>query len=435
MKPSSKCVGTAKRSVRVRRAAPALTLLGIVLGLAGCVHAPRWAAQRDVTPELVARVLDEPAAVDRDISPAEIPEIPVRTNLRPCCAFGTELQARLGPVPIPFFTLDNIIGVNELGPHKYDSGAFSTSGSSTKNAFTTENNAMVYTCRGGFIDTAHVRDYADWTLFWAATIGRASQTGATVELPSEGGARRVHIRPLPPELLQRYGLRRLAVSLAQWISFQLSVWHEIATAYGWSAIDLYPEYVSAFSPEDLYSNLLGIKIAGGMLFYAGTAETDSLYDQNMDRWLPMTLSYLHPVSGDAGAAAAKLVDGVWWDSHARLPDPHLVLRRALNDGEEIVPWLVSQAYDSSEMRQWLQRACGGAEHPLILRRRHSLHGVNFSELLTLEIDVAVPDPFPFPRPGSNRITQEDFPAVIDAVHQDFVRKLGPDVDRRERRMG
>jgi len=56
-------------------------------------------------------------------------------------------------------------------------------------------------------------------------------------------------------------------------------------------------------------------------------------------------------------------------------------------------------------------------------------------LLTLEIDVDVPDPFPFPRPGSNRITQEDFPAVIDAVHQDFVRKLGPDVGRHERNVG
>ena len=414
---------------------PVVGITGVAIALVGCVHAPKWAAQRDATPDLIARVLDEPSAIDRGISPGEIPEIPVRANLRPCCAFGTDLQARLGPVPIPFFTLDNIIGVDELGPHKYDSGAFATSGSSTKNAFTSENNAMVYTCRGGFIDIAHVRDYADWTLFWSAAIGRASETGATVELPSEGGARRVVIRPLPRELIERDGLRRIVVNLAQWTAFQLSIWHEIATAYGWSAIDLYPEYVSAFSPEDLYSNLLGVKIAGGLLSYAGTAETDSLYDQNMDRWLPMTLTYLHAVSGDAGKTAATLVDGVWWNSHARLPDPHLVLRRGVSVGDQIAPWLVSQAYDSPEMRRWLDQACGGAEHPLVLRRRHSLHGVRFSDLVTFEVDVDVPDPFPFPRAGSHLITQADFPAIIEAVRQDFVSKLGPDVDRPDRRAG
>ena len=263
---------------------------------------------------------------------------------------------------MPFFSIGNIIDVDELGPHTYDAGAFSVEGSSQTNAFTIENNGLIYTCRGGFIDTAHVRDYADWTLFWAATIARASVTGATVDLPAEGGARRVIIRPLPAELIDRYGLRRTVISMAQWLAFQLSIWHEIATAYGWATIDLYPEYVSAFSPEDLYSNLLGIKIAGGLLMQSDSAATDSLYDQNMDRWLQATLRYLQPVSAAAGKAAMYLVDGVWWDSKARLPDPRLVLRRNFDVGPEITPWLISRAYQLAGddrvggPRMWRQRA-------------------------------------------------------------------------------
>jgi hypothetical protein len=405
--------------------------LGVVTLLAGCISAPKWMAQRLVTPDMVAGVLGEGSRLDHDIIPAEVPEVPVRTHLRPCCAFGTHLQASLGPVPVPFFSLGNIIGLENVGPHKYDSGALSIRGSSRKNTFAKENNGLIYTCRGGFIDTAHVRDYADWTIFWATAIARAADTGTTIELPAEGGKRRVQIRPIPRDLRERYGLRRVAVHLAQWVAFQLSVWHEISTAYGDAAIEFYPEYVSAFSPEDLYSNLLGIKMAGGLILGRGAVATDSLYDQNVDAWLHETLLYLHPVSVEAGEAAARLVDGVWWDSKARLPDPRLVLRRNSDLGEEISPWLISRAYSSLEMQEWIDRECGGVQNPVVLQMPESVPGVKFSDLLTLEIDVDVPDPFPFPREGSHRITQEDFPAVMQSLRERIVRFLGPDANRPE----
>jgi len=324
------------------------------------------------------------------------------------------------------------MSVDALGLHNYDSGAFSVEGSSAKNSFSSEGNGLVYTCRGGFIDTAHVRDYADWTLFWAMTIARSSVTGATIELPPEGGRRRVIIRPLPHELIERDGLRLAVIGLAQWIAFQLSVWHEIATAYGWASIDLYPEYVSAFSPEDLYSNLLGIKIASGILTQSDSAAAESLYDEDMDLWLQTTLRYLQPVSAAAGEAAAYLVDGVWWDSKARLPNPRLVLRRNLDAGNEITPWQISRAYSSPQMTAWIDKECGGSARPLILRYGTAAHAVQYADLLTLEIDVDVPDPFPFPRPGSPQITQADFPAIIEAVRAKAVTFLGPGSDRPER---
>jgi len=397
--------------------------------LSGCVHAPQWQVLKGVSPDLVAQVLEKPGVMSQELRPEDVPVLPVRVHLRPCCAFGTHLKASLGPVPVPLFSMGNIRSVDELGPHKYDSGAFSIQGSSKKNAFHGENNGLVYTCRGGFIDTAHVRDYADWTVFWAATIARLSVTGGTVELPPEGGTRRVTIRPLPASIVERYGLRRSAIALAQWLAFQLSVWHEIATAYGFASVEFYPEYVSAFSPEDLYSNLLGIKIAGGMLMQTGSVATDSLYDQNMDRWLQATLQYLEPVPVGAGTEAMYLVDGVWWNSKARLPDFHLVARRNLEAGLAITPWQISRAYSSPEMTAWVDQECGGSERPLILRRAESADGIQFADFVTFAINVDVKDPFPFPRAGSTEITQADFPAIIEAVRQKVIRALGPGSDQ------
>jgi len=79
-----------------------------------------------------------------------------------------------------------------------------------------------------------------------------------------GATRRVVLRPPPRDLLEHLGRLRLAISLAQWAAYQLSIWHEIITWYGWSSLRGGSEEASAFSPEDLYSNLVGIRIAGGV---------------------------------------------------------------------------------------------------------------------------------------------------------------------------
>ena len=182
--------------------------------LAGCAHAPTWMVQRDVTVEDVARVLDEPSATERPLTPSDIPAIPVRVGLRPCCAFGVKLGASIGPIPVPFFSLSNIIGLDQVGPHTYDAEPFSTSGSSKKDAFMErEQRAPLHLPRRLHRHRARARQRRLRRCSWSATIARASLTGATIELPSEGGARRLHLRPLPPDLVERYGLRRVAISV------------------------------------------------------------------------------------------------------------------------------------------------------------------------------------------------------------------------------
>ena len=72
--------------------------------------------------------------------------------------------------------------------------------------------------------------------------------------------------------------------MAQWIGFQLSIWHEIATWFGWSWTKTFPETASSFSPEDLYSNVLGVKLFAALV-PRSSARTEYLYNDTVDNWL------------------------------------------------------------------------------------------------------------------------------------------------------
>ena len=255
-----------------------------------------------------------------------VPRVPIPNKLRPCCAFGTQLGVSVGPMPVPGFQLANVIDLDSLGLHNYDNGLLSVGKSQTGNLIKTEKNGLVYACRGGFIDTAHLRDYADWMLFLSTWVARHVEEGAVVELAKEGGSRRIALEPVDADLLDAHGLRAVSVAFADWLAFRLSIWHEIATWYGWSAIELFPERGSAFSPEDLYSNILGVKIARSILEVGG-ASSEALFNQNMDRWIRASLNELGAVDAGTGHTVMVALDGQWWDSQVRLPAPELIRRR------------------------------------------------------------------------------------------------------------
>ncbi|EHJ5083842.1 DUF4056 domain-containing protein, partial [Salmonella enterica subsp. enterica serovar 47:z4,z23:-] len=87
-----------------------------------------------------------------------MPPQPLPKGLRPCCAFGYDLHAELLGLPVPFYQLNNIVTVDSLGHHQYNDHLYS--GVANLIGLSGENNGIVYTLRGGFIDTAHVRDTA-----------------------------------------------------------------------------------------------------------------------------------------------------------------------------------------------------------------------------------------------------------------------------------
>lgn len=84
-------------------------------------------------------------------------------SLRPCCAFGYDLHVRAIGVPIPVYQIGNVLTLDTLR-HRYNDSAPL---GAVKNlvGLSEEENGLIYTRRGGFIDIAHVRDTADNTFY------------------------------------------------------------------------------------------------------------------------------------------------------------------------------------------------------------------------------------------------------------------------------
>ncbi len=409
----------------------AIALAGMACSLAlACASPPRWRADDKPNELDTAFLFTERGAsgLFREMRASEIPVIPVRSHLRPCCAFGAQLRAKLGPVPIPRYCIGNVLGPRDLGEHVYDSGVVQIGSRVDEGGLVhSERNGLVYTCRGGFIDIAHVRDYADWAIFLATSVARNLEAGLDMPLPDEAGLRRVRVQPFEPEIVERVGRRAIAIELGQWLAFQLSIWHEIATWFGWATISAFPEKVSAFSPEDLYSNLIGVRIAAAIASQR-TARDEPLYNRSVDEWLNRVLAYLGAVPADVGRDAMRSVDGLWWDSTARLPDPALVLRRNLSVDSSLSPWLVPAGRMSAE----LVRSCGGAPEALPIANPDSIGGQPFSDRASLVIEVseelAGQQPF---RSLGGRLSERDFAAILEFIRVRNRAEFGTGANRPE----
>ena len=148
---------------------------------------------------------------------------------------------------------------------------------------------------------------------------------------------------------------------------------------------MFPERASAFSPEDLYSNALGARLAGGVVALR-QATTDRTYERTMDRWTREALEELGALDAGLGMAAADEVDGIWWDSGRRVPDPGLVLRRSFDVGTVVEPWTVGRS--GARARSWEAAHCPEGAEPLPLRISERLGEVRFAEVARLEIRPA-----------------------------------------------
>jgi len=387
------------------------TALVVAVAGSGCARFTAWRG------DPVSSV----SALDGDLTPP--------SSLRPCCAFGDAQRLDLGPVPVPGVELENVVGLPDLGEHQYDNGPAPIGSDDERPVFETERNGLLYTCRGGFIDTAHVRDYADWTVFFTAQIGRRLDDGGVIALSDEGGQRLVRVKAVPPAVVQRIGRRPLVVALARWTAFQLSVWHEISTWCGWSSSSVFPETSSAFSPEDIYSNLLGASMAAEIL-RAEHARSEADYNKSMDVWLRATLTSLDVVPPSTTRAVLDALDQRWWDSTKRLPARELVIRRNLDVTDPLLPWLLPPGVGPATLQHELERRCPPGAGPEPLALPAALDGVRFADVVTLVVrpEDSLVEHVPFVRKGSE-LTQRDFPAVLEVLREEAVRDFGKDATR------
>lgn len=308
--------------------------------------------------------------------------------IRICCAFG----ANIGYAGIPFAKRNDITSVDAIGPHKYMGDS-------------RENNGLVYTHRGGFLDLGHLRDCADWTAYLYNLIQACKEDSSlsSIHLGFEGGSKSLLLK-LPKELCDDE-----VAELAAKIAYDESVWHEISTWFGARYVPLLPERYSSFSPEDIYSNLMGTHLA------IQAIESDMDYDEAMTFYLNKMLKDLDVVSTwDDTFNALEKVNKLWFDGDKRFPNKKVTIKRFLDTESALSPWLIPEDK--------------GVYTPYVLNKPDKSYSDYYE--LQIKLNYHFPVKSMFADLNDRIITQKDFPVMINRIHYDL-NKLEQKEEKRE----
>lgn len=302
--------------------------------------------------------------------------------IRTCCSFGVDM----GIVGIPFYKKTDISSMEMIGPHVYLGD-------------NQENNGIIYSKRGGFIDLGHLRDCADWTAYIYAYIQfqKRQQAHIPLSLGVEGG-----IKQLTIDLPKSYPAED-EYQVAGKIAYDLSVWHEIATWFGASYIPLLPERYSSFSPEDLYSNLLGVQI--GLEALASPLP----YDEAMTELLKCKLEELDAAETQMETYYSMVaVERIWWSNKNALPSKNVLILRYLETVKDsyLIPWLIPQVQ---------------SREPYKIMKPASKYSSFYTLKIKLNFKIPIQEIIPLKK--DRHIDQSDFEAILYYIQKDIKSNL------------
>jgi hypothetical protein len=288
---------------------------------------------------------------------------------------------------------------NHLGTHSYGPISFAEVG------------GIVYTCKGGHIDLDHIRGNADATHFLIKKIRTTlskKRKGFSFNL---GGEMSTHIISFTyPDNWGRQPhkdkiIDEIAYSTAPYIAFNATTWHEILTWFGVHFAIVEPEFNSAFSWEDSYSNLLGVRLG-----VEATKDTKHNYDQAMTIAIYRELKELGVQPRDTAIAASDEVRGQWYTGNL-VPD---VKMRNFDIGLDgmITPTLVPGV-----------SGCGGIPLPLPVPTKATLEHYGFSMTHEIKPNTLLEQGRIFKAAGSERIfPEEHFPILIKYMKEDAIKR-------------
>jgi hypothetical protein len=329
------------------------------------------------------------------IFPVNQPDPKPNRIIRTCCSFGTEMQL----FAIPGIKLTETTSIEKIGPHHYLGDA-------------SEENGIIYSRRGGFIDMAHLRDQSDWTAYLYSQILENKKKGSlSMVLGREGGEKNLNV--IIPSNLNNLDL----IHLAGKIAYDLSVWHEIATWFGASTIPFVPERYSSFSIEDPYSNLLGVTIGIQAL------QSELPYEQAVTQIIKKYLKDLDAVTNEAETfLAMEAVRDIWWTRDKKLPSSKVLLQRQLQVYPCLKPWLVP-GWNSEDQ----------TPSELTVPELAS-SGQTLSQFYKLEFKLNYKFPFHkmFPERRERNITQNDFDRMLAQVATELTRKESQTRERKDK---
>lgn len=241
------------------------------------------------------------------------------SNGRPRVRLGAYFGAPLGiAYPNP----------NNLGKHSYSS-------------CWGERIGLLYTSKGGFIDLGHVRDSADRTRYctqvaYENLISDKTEFSFRLMEPSEYLVKIKYPENWDGQVDKENIAREISIEIGQNLAYDSMIWHEIITWYGYKFTGVFSEYISAFSWEDVYSDIIGIEIAGRAL-----RKDSDKYDSVMTKLIYDELHDLDVQPVSVAKKAEKKVKGKWYKG---LIYPFATLKKrnmdiGIDDGY-VTPWLV-----------------------------------------------------------------------------------------------
>ena len=329
-------------------------------------------------------------------------------NVTPNIRRGSLATTTLGiPIihPRPLF-----LDPNNLGSHSYFPNPF-------------EKNGIVYTCDGGHIDIAHVRANADDTRYlvekvYDCLINQKKKFSYGMAFEQ---SRHVVEFTYPDYWLslskkeREKTARELSLEAGAYLTFYSTLWHEFMSWFGVRFAIIDPQFNSAFSWEDVYSNVLGIKIGIEAL-----RDSQHSYNKAVTLAVNKELKRLRVLPREMAIELTESMRGIWFKG-SRVPD---MLRRNTDIGSDdgyISPVLIPNACKDANTRR-LPAPSLDKLTTMGFTMKYTILPVYFEGRKVL--NIAHPD-------GKSKIIEpvKDYPILIDYVNKEAMEKYHYDVGK------
>ena len=252
-----------------------------------------------------------------------------------CNAQSGRPRSRFGSTPYPgVYTLYGVADPQNLGKHSYDGWHWSLANHREANR------GVVYTCRAGFIDIAHLRIAVDWARYCQIQIKRSLQSGVTERTIKGEEPSPYHITFHYPDFWDQIDadqkdrfIHELSIRMGIRMAALMTTWHELVTFYGYTEVPPFSQKESSFSYDDMTAHAVGFIVAEQALRH-----TSKSFDDAVSEAIRQQMIELAAVSPEQTREAIEQVRNQWW-----LPEWGTQRRRHLDpilDDNKIEPWLV-----------------------------------------------------------------------------------------------
>ena len=318
------------------------------------------------------------------------------------CSVNNEPRMRLGSYPTST-PGTNFMGVNNLGNHSYYFPSF-------------ENNGIVYTCRGGHIDIAHLRIAADHVKYLYGKTKRhllKNDIEFTFKLNVERSRYFVQLKyPDNWGEISKEGkeeiANEIALELGQYFAYSMTMWHEVLTWFGFKTMVVFSEFPSSFSWEDSYSNLLGTIVGAEAL-----QDRQHNFNEAMTIALKKELKELQIQLPQTARAASEKMRGKWFNGNLFMDLRIRNTNLGLDDGY-VTPILVPGICEDAEPQLY----------PVPRYDTLSKYGFSMKfEIEPREMEKGKILKIVYPNNDGKRIQPSiHYPLIIDYIKEDVIKK-------------